>query len=395
MPKNSCVRHPEGDSFIMLRQTYLDITGGCKVAAALCSYFEFRHNAKLADLPEMNKKNAAQIKAGAPPLFREWYEPLLIYNTVAELEEAIKGIGKRDKIRSARELLIDLGIIEEYLNPNPRFKHDQTKFYLFNPERVNTLIWGTSDTTAKNRNCIKSATIAKNRKCNTIAKNRNSILRSPQVVRTIQEVQEGRAELSEVTNAHEKIFEKEEIRGGDSGFEGLPEGAGAGGEGERGKEKEKSSAKKEKESPPLPDPVGDQSLALLEWIEETILGASPDHLHRWEKKSKGFAARTPERFEIMASDFAIWFLTEKPGNWNQGEAFSLLGAQSLRFWFERSYIKNEDRIQKIRNAEESQLKRKETGPQNKWEKRAEIWEEIDKETAAAYWKAVNTLNNQA
>lgn len=134
MTKTSCVRRLEGDTFIVVRSSYMLVCSGNATAAALIHYFESWHNIKLGarsnyinENPEKNSKK--------PPT-------LLQFHSTKELEDALMGIGKKHSIQKARELLVDLGVISIHRNPNPNYFFDNTLHYLFHPEIVNKLLDG-------------------------------------------------------------------------------------------------------------------------------------------------------------------------------------------------------------------------------------------------------------
>jgi hypothetical protein len=132
MIKTSCVKRIEGDTFIVVRSSYMTICKGNATAAALIHYFESWHNIKVGAranfVNESTEKGPKQ-----PPTLLQWHTNVM-------LEDALMGIGKKHSIQKAREMLLDLGVITIHRNPNPNYLFDNTLHYLFHPEAVNILL---------------------------------------------------------------------------------------------------------------------------------------------------------------------------------------------------------------------------------------------------------------
>lgn len=60
MARESCIRHPERESYLILREFYLLMTGD-RPSAALLSYFEYRANGKLIEDPDIENPDIGHI----------------------------------------------------------------------------------------------------------------------------------------------------------------------------------------------------------------------------------------------------------------------------------------------------------------------------------------------
>ena len=134
MSVTSCICHPPGAHYLKLYEWQIEFCEGNQCAAALLSYFEYCHNWKLQQLQQAKAHNDALEKAGEG---RTQEETLLQWHTAKELEAAILGLYRRDKIGLAIDKLVALDAIEVRKNPNPRMWHDHTKHFLFKPKTVN------------------------------------------------------------------------------------------------------------------------------------------------------------------------------------------------------------------------------------------------------------------
>ena len=128
--KSGCIQHPANEPLIIIRKWQLEFTDGDRVAAALLSFFEYWHSIKL----EMGRKNTASNNVAEQHGYeRDQDEGLWQFHTEEDLENGIL-IFKRSAIAKAIKNLESTGIIETGRNPNPRYKFDRTKFFLFKPE---------------------------------------------------------------------------------------------------------------------------------------------------------------------------------------------------------------------------------------------------------------------
>lgn len=129
MIKNSCVKRVEGDTFIVVRASYMIICAGNATAAALIHFFESWHNIKISARANFIDPSGKKFK----PTLHQWH-------TTKNLEDALLGIGKKHSIQEAKKLLSDMGIISLHRNPNPEYGFDNTTHFLFHPEVVNELL---------------------------------------------------------------------------------------------------------------------------------------------------------------------------------------------------------------------------------------------------------------
>lgn len=137
MIKTSCVARPIDDLFLVIRSCYLKLCNGNTVAAGLIHFFETWHNFKIVKAQENKRMNDVAERHGDQ---RPQDESLYQWHSMEEMEEALMGIGKKNAILEARDMLVSLGIISLHKNPNPRYNFDRTTHYLFYPEVVTMLL---------------------------------------------------------------------------------------------------------------------------------------------------------------------------------------------------------------------------------------------------------------
>lgn len=134
--QSSCIAHPTGEKFIIIRPWQIHFCNGNECAAALLSFFEYWHNWKVQD----RDKNMARNKVAATGKDPEVFDTsLLQFHSTQDLESGLL-IFKKDAIRKALQLLEDLAVIEVHANPNPKYAFDRTKFFLFKPDIVNNYL---------------------------------------------------------------------------------------------------------------------------------------------------------------------------------------------------------------------------------------------------------------
>lgn len=131
--KTSCVRHPQSEPLIIIRAWQLQATNGNRTAASLLSFFEYWHNVKI-DQSQKNREHndIAERHGDRPTQDTSLYQ----FHSADQLEAGIL-IFKKDAIREGLKILEGLGFISIHKNPNPRYKFDNTKHFLFHPEAVN------------------------------------------------------------------------------------------------------------------------------------------------------------------------------------------------------------------------------------------------------------------
>jgi hypothetical protein len=114
----SCIAHPSGDYFVIVRQWQIAACDGNACAAALLSFFESWHN---------TRRDTVDRDASAS---------LWQNHTEKEIESGIF-FYKRTAISEGIKILEEKGFIEQGKNPDRRYSFDRTRFFLFKPEVVN------------------------------------------------------------------------------------------------------------------------------------------------------------------------------------------------------------------------------------------------------------------
>lgn len=141
---SSCISHPEREKLVVIRQWQMEFCEGNSCAAALMSFFEYWHNVKL-DQSEKNTQfnNVAELHGDK----RSQDEGLWQFHNEKQLEEGIL-IYKKDTINKAIDLLVSKQVLVVSRNPNPRYKFDKTRWFLFRPEIIKN--WMKERTNPKN-----------------------------------------------------------------------------------------------------------------------------------------------------------------------------------------------------------------------------------------------------
>lgn len=133
--RTSVVDHPKDEPLIIIHRWQTAFCDGNEVAAALMSFFEYWHNIKI-DIATQNKKaNEVARQHGedgtADTTLYQWH-------TEAELVAGIERIAKTGKtLTKGLDLLVAKGVISIHTNPNPHYKFDKTRHFLFHPAIVN------------------------------------------------------------------------------------------------------------------------------------------------------------------------------------------------------------------------------------------------------------------
>ena len=161
--KSSCIEHPKREILLVIRQWQVEFCNGNACAAALLSYFEYWHNIKLDQRDKASQSNEVAARHGDQ---RTQDETLWQFHTEEDLELGIL-IYKRKTIRDAISYLIGFRfegkpVIEVAKNPNPKYKFDRTKFFLFHPEVVSRWLDGRSGkmSLSKGKNTSRSGDFA-------------------------------------------------------------------------------------------------------------------------------------------------------------------------------------------------------------------------------------------
>jgi hypothetical protein len=131
--KSSCIRHPQSEPLIIIRAWQLRATSGNRAAASLLSFFEYWHNIKIDQSTKNREHNDIAERHGDQAT-----QDISLYqfHSADQLEAGIL-IFKKDAIRDGLKILEGLGFISIHKNPNPRYKFDNTKHFLFHPDVVN------------------------------------------------------------------------------------------------------------------------------------------------------------------------------------------------------------------------------------------------------------------
>lgn len=132
--ESSCIQHPTQDRLVVIRDWQIRYCDGHHCAAALLSFFEYWHNVRLDMKQKTRDTDATTEKHGGNGTQDE---SLLQFHTDEQLRAGLTGLYGTKKIREARRLLVDKGVVTEHANPNPRYVFDKTLFFLFHPEVVN------------------------------------------------------------------------------------------------------------------------------------------------------------------------------------------------------------------------------------------------------------------
>lgn len=145
--KTSCISEPVNQPLIIIKQWQLEITCDKVIneitkneerkynhcAAALLSFYKYWHENKLESKSQNNKYNKVKEFHGEEV---EDGLGLLQFHTQKELHDGLLHLFGKDKIVSANKLLVQFGFISIHRNPNPRYKFDNTNYFLFHPEIV-------------------------------------------------------------------------------------------------------------------------------------------------------------------------------------------------------------------------------------------------------------------
>lgn len=131
--RSSCIRHPENEPLIIVRQWQIEFCEGNRTAAALLSFFEYWHSIKIEQSPKAARQNEIAEMHGEEG---SQDTSLWQFHTEEQLEAGIL-LFKRTAIGESINLLVEKGAIQIGRNPNPRFKFDRTRWFLFNPGVIN------------------------------------------------------------------------------------------------------------------------------------------------------------------------------------------------------------------------------------------------------------------
>lgn len=132
--KQGCIKHIPNTALAILRADYLAICDDDKGAALLLSQFEYFHDIKIEKKIENTKLNAVAERHGDEPA-----QDVGLYQfyTAEQLGDLILGGAGRDAIEKGLLILVAKGFVSIHKNPNPRYKFDSTRHFLFRPDEVN------------------------------------------------------------------------------------------------------------------------------------------------------------------------------------------------------------------------------------------------------------------
>lgn len=128
MAKTSCIERMPNETYITLRQSYINICGGNICAAALLDYYEYRHN---------NQIRFVESKKGNNKRYIEQVEDYLIESSYSFVQAGLMGLYGRNLIMKGNEILSELGFISvHHIGVNDKGGKPTTKV-LFKPDVVN------------------------------------------------------------------------------------------------------------------------------------------------------------------------------------------------------------------------------------------------------------------
>jgi len=134
--KSPCIRHPR-ERFVIVRPWQLEFCQGNKCAAMLLGVLEFWHNQKLDNVEQSRKANKAAQAAGEKPTHSV---SLLQWHKEQDLVDMLYGMFEVKTVRKAINQLVELGAVTVTSNPNHRFSFDRTRFFQFQPVRLQVFI---------------------------------------------------------------------------------------------------------------------------------------------------------------------------------------------------------------------------------------------------------------
>lgn len=160
--RSSCINHPSREPLLILRQWQVEACDGNHCAAALLSFLEYWHNIRLEQAVKAAQANDVAERHGDE---RTQNESLVQWHNSAELEDGLLGLFARGKIAESIVLLESKGFIRVSRNPNPRYKFDATKHFVFEDGAVNEWIAARVSRLLENRQSDvgKAATVVENR----------------------------------------------------------------------------------------------------------------------------------------------------------------------------------------------------------------------------------------
>ena len=127
--KSSCITHPANEPLIIVRRWQLDFCNGDGCAASLISFFEYWHNIKTCAAQKARASNDVAEMHGDT---RTQDETVVQFHSEDDLEKGLLLYGRTTIAKSLKQLE-EKGVIEIMRNPNPRYKFDRTRHFVFHP----------------------------------------------------------------------------------------------------------------------------------------------------------------------------------------------------------------------------------------------------------------------
>lgn len=200
--RNSCVSRPAKRRLIIINESDLQFTGSNVCAAALISFFEYWHNVKLDAAQKSREENDIREAHGDD---RTQNETLVQFHTMEDLEAGLCGMYRKDAIRKSLDYLIELKVIDQFKNPNPRYSFDKTNHFIFHPAVLNDYFGGLDDDTARTEPSIdtrkSSDRVTENRQ--RMTENRQRVTENRQAIPEI--TSETTSEITEEKNIYTPI----------------------------------------------------------------------------------------------------------------------------------------------------------------------------------------------
>ena len=126
MSRISSIANPQNNRLVIIREWQVRACEGDCCAAALLNFFIYWHDIKL--------DKQAKIKYQKPN-YEISDNDLLQWHTSEDLRQGLLDLYADRKIRKSIKLLEELGFIS--IHKNPKYKRDQTRFFLLNVEEIN------------------------------------------------------------------------------------------------------------------------------------------------------------------------------------------------------------------------------------------------------------------
>jgi len=129
--KSSCIEHPKRERLLVIHKWQLEACDSNACAAALLSFFEYWHNIKVEQ--SQKAKQAFDVYGDKQD------DTLWQFHTEEDLEAGIL-IYRRTAISAAIKLLESKKFLVCGRNPNPKYRFDRTRFFMFCPDVVNSFL---------------------------------------------------------------------------------------------------------------------------------------------------------------------------------------------------------------------------------------------------------------